>query len=97
MVPFKYGSSLEISSSTFPEAFLNAQMFEKYNHNVHNVVQLVSSGSSIYIHKALFKNVSPFLADILCSSPVSDEFVLILLVSSPLRSLVRLLYTGCEA
>ena len=97
MVPFKYKSSLEISSLTLPEAVLDAQMFEKYTRNDHNIVQLVSSGSSVYIHKALLKNVSPFLADILCSSPVGDECVLLLPASSPLtlRSLVKLLCTGC--
>ena len=97
MVHFKYQSNLEIFSSAFPEAFLKAQMLKKYNHNDHNIVQLVSSHSSVFIHKALLQNVSPFLANILCSSAISDECVILLPPSSPssLRSLVKLIYTGC--
>ena len=99
MVHFKYQSNLdlEIFSPAFPEAFLKAQMLKKHNHNDHNIVQLISSRSSVFIHKALLQNVSPFLANILCSSATSDECVILLPPSSPssLRSLVKLLYTGC--
>ena len=62
----------------------------------HNVVQLVSGDESAYIHGALLTNVSMFLHDILPSSCLCENNVLILPSSPPstLANLVTLLYAG---
>ena len=93
MAVLKNNTGLTTSCPSYSNTLLLELMSEKHNHDV---VQLISSGEREYIHKALLKNVSTLLSDILSSSCVCDKNVLILPASPPstLGNLVTLLYAG---
>ena len=61
---------LKTSCPSYTNNILLKLMSEKLTHqHRHDVVQLISSGESEYIHEALLKNVSVFLSDIAKLSP----------------------------
>ena len=95
MVFFKNQRRLQTSCPSYSNALLLDLMSEKLTEQ-HNVIQLVSSGESAYVHTALLRNVSVFLCDILSSSCLCETNVLILPASPPstLENLVTMLYTG---
>ena len=82
------------ASISYPSAFLH-KLIKEIVPDQHCVFQLVSSDQSVFVHSALLKNVSIFLADIIASCPY--EANVLILPSSPqttLDNLITLLYTG---
>ena len=77
MVFFKNQRRLQTSCPSYSNALLLDLMSEKLTEQ-DNVIQLVSSGESAYVHTALLRNVSVFLCDILSSSCLCETNVLIL-------------------